>query len=600
MKLKLQSLLFITFLLIFNGVFAQDVSLYQQFNGRYDFVFVGNTLNTAENGSGAPCTILTSSSATLNINPGDQIISAYLYWAGSGTGDFDIKLNGTDISATRDFPLIQVPSGRSYFSAFADVTNQVIATGGGVYTVSELDLTAVIAPYCPTGGNFGGWAIVIVFENAALPLNQVNIYDGMQAVPDQLSIVLSNLNVIDNDGAKLGFVAWEGDRSLAVNETLTINGNIVGNPPFNPSTNAFNGTNSFTNATTLYNMDLDVYDIQGYISVGDESAEIGLTSGQDFVMINAVVTKLNSQLPDATILVDNPNIACDSRNIFLNYTVYNSNATQPLPALVRIAFYANGVLVGTAQTQNIIPIGSNESGQISLVIPDTIPDNFELIVVVDDNGLGEGDVKELSETNNGSAPELIAFLNAPELMPLPLLYSCNQGLTKGTFDFSSYIGLLQTDSNAEVSFYESESDAQYGTNPILNPENYTADATPQTIFARVDNGSCFKTTSFVLNIRNCPPIVYNYISANNDGLNDDFFIEGLRDVFVNFKLSVYNRWGQLIWIGDNQSPNWEGINNKGFIPNAGISTDGTYFYVLELNDADYPNPITGFLYFTKT
>jgi hypothetical protein len=39
------------------------------------------------------------------------------------------------------------------------------------------------------------------------------------------------------------------------------------------------------------------------IKIGDTSAKIQLTSGQDFVMINSIVTKLNSQLPDATIRI---------------------------------------------------------------------------------------------------------------------------------------------------------------------------------------------------------------------------------------------------------------------------------------------------------
>ena len=62
--------------------------------------------------------------------------------------------------------------------------------------------------------------------------------------------------------------------------------------------NAFNSTNSVTGSNTLYNMDLDIYNIQNNISVGDTSANISLTSSQDYVMINAIVTKLNSQLPD--------------------------------------------------------------------------------------------------------------------------------------------------------------------------------------------------------------------------------------------------------------------------------------------------------------
>ena len=27
--------------------------------------------------------------------------------------------------------------------------------------------------------NFGGWAIIVVYNNNALPLNQLNIYDGL-------------------------------------------------------------------------------------------------------------------------------------------------------------------------------------------------------------------------------------------------------------------------------------------------------------------------------------------------------------------------------------------------------------------------------------
>jgi hypothetical protein len=36
----------------------------------------------------------------------------------------------------------------------------------------------------------------------------------------------------------------------------------------NPVDNAFNGTNSFTGSTSLYNMDLDVYTIQNNINIG--------------------------------------------------------------------------------------------------------------------------------------------------------------------------------------------------------------------------------------------------------------------------------------------------------------------------------------------
>lgn len=89
-------------------------------------------------------------------------------------------------------------------------------------------------------------------------------------------------------------------------------------------------------------MDLDVYDIQNHIQVGNQTAEIQLTSGQDFVMISTIVTKLNSQLPDATISIDKVNLLCNSRVLNVNYTVYNDNSTQLLPARVPISIYADG------------------------------------------------------------------------------------------------------------------------------------------------------------------------------------------------------------------------------------------------------------------
>ena len=312
MKLKLQTLIFSILLLALCPVFGQNVSLYSQFNGRYDFIFVGNTMNTGENNVTAGCEdlLLNSSTANLNLNLNQQIISAYLYWAGSGpgTGDTNVKLNGVDITAQRNFTVTNPNTELSYFSAFADVTALVTATGNGDYTLTDLDVSQTlltIPGYCENRTNFAGWTLVIVYSELSLPLNQVNIYDGLQSIPPALSITLSNLNVINTAGAEIGFVAWEGDASLAVSETLSINGSPLSNPPLNPVNNAFNGTNSFTGSSTMYNMDLDVYNIQNNLTIGNSNALIQMTSGQDVVLINVVVTKLNSQLPDATIAIDN-------------------------------------------------------------------------------------------------------------------------------------------------------------------------------------------------------------------------------------------------------------------------------------------------------
>lgn len=600
MKLKLHHFFLSIISLISWFSHSQEISLYNQYNGRFDFLFIGNTLNTIENNNiddkppKPPCTILTSSSATLNLGAANSIENAYLYWAGSGFGDFNVKLNGTIISAQRVFH----PTGLPFFSAFANVTSLIQSTGNGVYTLSDLDLTDVIQPYCDPGLNFGGWAIVIVYKNDALPLNQLNVYDGLQYIPEEINITLHNLNVIDNKDAKIGFVAWEGDKNIAVNESLLINGNLIENLPLNPGNNAFNGTNSFTGATDLYNMDLDVYSIQNNIIIGDTEAKIQLTSGQDFVMINTIVTKLNSRLPDATIAIGNSTKTCNSKKIMVNYTVNNSNGTNPLPIGTPIAIYANEILIQQTKTQTTLAVDGSETASISLMIPENIPKTFELKFVVDDDGTGKGKVNEINEINNTSSIDYI-MLVSDILNPLDNLVSCNLGFGKAVFNFSNYEDLIKVNPSDIVKFYESYTDLETETNSLSGISNYSVASTPKTIFVKVDNGTCFSTTSFLLTTRNCPPTVYNFVSPNNDYKNDTFFIDGLRNIFLNFKLYIYNRWGTLVWTGDTNEPDWDGYANKGLLINNSDIPEGTYYYVLDLNDPDYSKPLQGYLFLKR-
>jgi gliding motility-associated-like protein len=601
MKQLIQNALIASLLLITSAIFGQDVSLFQQFNGKYDFVFIGNTLNPIENSFQTTPAVLTSSSAQLSLNTNDEIEKAYLYWAGCGTGDFEVKLNGQIIRPDRTFSLQRVVSNLvfDYFSAFKDITNQVQAAGNGTYTLSDLDVSSFIDFHSQRSTNFAGWAIIVVYKNPNLSLNQLNVYDGMQAVPDEVNITLNSLNVIDNNDAKIGFLAWEGDSGIAVNETLRINGSPIGNPPLNPVNNAFNGTNSLTNSNLLYNMDLDVYPIQNNISVGDTSAQIQLTSNQDFVMINAIVTKLNSQLPDAIIGINSIDKQCDSRAITISYRVTNPNSTAILPSNTPISIYANDVYLSTIYTQTNIPIDGEEIGVVTVVIPNSIPNNFNIKLAVDETVTGTGIVPEINEINNKSVSP-VALSISPSFHFVPNLESCNLGNSKGLFNFSDYEGLVKTIISDRVGFFESLSNAQNNINQILNTTNYIALTTPKTIFIRLDNGEgCYSVTSFVLTTKNCPPIVNNFVSPDNDGFNDTFHIEGLKDIFLNHKISIYNRWGQLVWTGDNNSNEWDGFANNGFVMKVNQIPSGTYYYVIELNDIDYSEPLTGYLYLTK-
>ena len=537
------------FLVFMLGVFytnAQDISLYEQFNGHYDFTAIGNTLNNDENNlvdSGDPgyCTIQTSSSAELELLPSQTITAAYLYWAGSGIGEsegFNVKLNGVDVQAERTF--IYTFNGLSFFAAFADVTNQIQTTGNDVYTFSDLDLTSVIPSYCGNSTNFGGWSIVVVYEESTLPLNQLSIYDGLEGVHstvNEVNVTLENLYVATTEGAKIGLLAWEGDSNLDINETLRVNGNILSNPPLNPATNLFNGTNSYTESNQLYNMDIDFFDIENYIAIGDTSIDIQLTSGNgtagDFIMLNNVVTLFNNEISDATITIDaySGNTICNNRDLTVEFTVYNSNSTDELPAQTPIAFYANGNLIATTETQNDIAIDDSETQEIVLQIPPEIPTDFELLVVVDDVGDGTGIVQEIDENNNEDS-ENIQLVESPKIPDLPNLEICETTQNQ-LFDLTE--ATQAVDPSYTVTFHESETDAENNINAITNPENYQNTTNPQTIYVRVDNSSCFAVTSFTIEIIVCP------LPDATISIDNELFPCRQRNLPVDF--TVYNTLG---------------------------------------------------------
>ncbi|WP_235047081.1 gliding motility-associated C-terminal domain-containing protein [Winogradskyella psychrotolerans] len=572
-------------------LFAQDVSLYQQFNGRYDYTAIGNTMNTVENGTFGPCIILTSSSANLSINSDQNVVAAYLYWAGSHTGDFNISLNNIDITAERTFS-DAIDTDRVFFAAFADVTSIILDQGSTDYTVSNFDLTNDIGPYCSTGTNFGGWAITIIYEDNNLPLNQLNVYDGLQSVPDFLNITLDNLNVLDNENAKIGFIAWEGDKSLAVNEQLTINGSVISNAPLNPANNAFNGTNSFTGDSNLYNMDIDVYSIQNNINIGDTSATIALTSGQDFVMINNIITVLNSQLPDATIIIDNNTVSCGDTTIELFYTVYNTNSTDILPAHTPIAFYSDGILIDTSATVNDIAINASESNSVYLTLSDSIDPNVTIVAIVDDNGTMNGMVTESNENNNSTFKD-IDLLIVSEITQLPNLIGCNEGLETSNFNLFEALTVLNHNEE-DITFYHSLDDLETDFNSINVPSDYNNVSSPETIYVKRISDPCYEIFQFDLTIENCPPYIPQGFSPNGDTKNDWFNIQGLYDIFTEHELQIYNRYGELIFVGHNEKP-WFGKINRGLNNKGNKAPVGTYYYILNLNDPNY-KPFVGWVY----
>ena len=98
----------------------------------------------------------------------------------------------------------------------------------------------------------------------------------------------------------------------------------------------------------------------------------------------------------------------------------------------------------------------------------------------------------------------------------------------------------------------------------------------------VNNKGCFATDSVNIFVDQKLQIdIPNAITPNEDGLNDVFILDFLvknPDAFPKNELSIYNRWGDMVYQSKPYQNNWKGTNQNGDPLPA-----GTYYYILRLD-----------------
>ena len=75
--------------------------------------------------------------------------------------------------------------------------------------------------------------------------------------------------------------------------------------------------------------------------------------------------------------------------------------------------------------------------------------------------------------------------------------------------------------------------------------------------------------------------VPNGFTPDGDGINDTFVIPGLQN-YKTVAIHIYNRYGNLVFQSDNYQNDWNGVSSV----NGQTLPDGTYYYVLELDDIE--------------
>lgn len=282
------------------------LSSYKSFSGSVNFTGTQVTLRAYGNNSNVSngaCLLVSNgtASATLSGIPSNAtILSAQLYWAGSGnTVDNVVNMDGANVTAGRTYQSATIGSGYNYFAAAADVTSQVTQKRNNTYTFSGLSVNTG-SPWCDSQGVVAGFAMVVVYSSSGEPFRNLSIYEGFQYFRgNSLTINLNNFRVPDlskvNATGRIGHITWEGDSTLSGNgESLLFNTTELVDS-MNPAGNQFNSQSNINGDYNSYGIDFDAYTLtstNNTITSGQTSATTTYKTGQDLVLLSAEIVAM--------------------------------------------------------------------------------------------------------------------------------------------------------------------------------------------------------------------------------------------------------------------------------------------------------------------
>jgi len=289
---------------------GMPLTQYRRIHNFVDYTVTGGTLRTQPNPNPGACAVGASSTAALSGIPGGAtVVGAYLYWAGSGsTVDSQVTLNGTAVTADRTFTARYVlsPSNFDFFGGFKDVTAQVQATRNGNYTFGNLTVTTA-DPYCASQAVLAGWSLIVIYQDTSLTGKTLVLYDGFDLKRNGATAYnLTGIFASTPTEGKATYLLWEGDPDAMGGtpaESLTFNGSTLSDA-LNPADNPYNSTINSLGVSTSYGVDLDTFNVSSYVNGGDTLATTSVSTGNDLVILNAVIFQVKSNVITGRIFED--------------------------------------------------------------------------------------------------------------------------------------------------------------------------------------------------------------------------------------------------------------------------------------------------------
>jgi len=404
---------------------AQVVRSFDQrasFNARGDIAQIGNVLVTCQTGGGsnncaqvrngtadgnnnsrqtafvnsdAGAGFTNSSTADLSLPAGSTVRFAGLYWgaranpsaAGRGTLQFRTPAMGAYQAITASLiDTISTQGGNTSrpYMAFADVTSLVQAGGNGTYRAGGM--TAVNGS--DSLGYYGGWTLVVVYENATDPFRRLMVFDGSASVTNgsPVTVGVSGLltPLVGAFTTRMGALVWEGDQSLT-GDNFRLNTTNLGDA-LNPTANFWNS--SITRLGTRFSaknpdyvnqlgMDLDYVNASGILANGATTATLEFTSSGDVYFPQMLAFAVDLFVPDLVTSLSKTAVDLNGGELLpgdvLEYTIAFVNTGQDGATNVVVT---DPIPAGTTYVPGSLQILTNASGASTGVQTDAAGDDL--------------------------------------------------------------------------------------------------------------------------------------------------------------------------------------------------------------------------------
>jgi hypothetical protein len=259
-----------------------------------------------------------STSAALRMPKNSRVSYARLYWGGNlRVGEVKpAKDNGRVLVAEPGGSYRAVladnvrthrrSDGADAYQASANVTSLVRGSGPGRYTVSQLN----VAMGHSKAGAWGGWTLVVAYENNKSPLRNLAVWDGFAPSGTNskgIPVATREMNFAPNAKGSVGVVGYDGDRGSS-KESFTLAANKRAGTPLsnsaNPAHDTFNSTItdrgsqvSGRNPGHLNTLgyDSDIFDAGRALRPGGNRLLFRFASGDDDYLLGALFAQVDAR-----------------------------------------------------------------------------------------------------------------------------------------------------------------------------------------------------------------------------------------------------------------------------------------------------------------